>query len=139
MKSPLKTLSKIQKFNIDEQRKKLLELQLQEDDLVNSLKKLNEEFEREKEFSKKNEQFDFGNYLKRHIARREDLEERIKRVRVEIEQVRDKISDLYKEQKTYDIVDEAREQRAAEEDNAKERIMLDEIGTNAYIKRHSKK
>ena len=56
-------------------------------------------------------------------------------MRTEIEKVRDKIADMFKEQKTFEIVDDNRQKRREKENNAKEQKTLDEIGTNAYIKR----
>ena len=56
-------------------------------------------------------------------------------LRTEIEKVRDKISDMFKEQKTYEIVDNNRQKRREKEEAAKDQKTLDEIGTNAYIKR----
>ena len=88
MKSSLQTLQRIQKFNIDEQRKILAELQTNEEKLQSGLERLNTEYEREKEFASAHPGTgDFGAYTKRYLQYRE-------------------------EQKT-----------------------LDEIGTNAYIKR----
>lgn len=46
-----------------------------------------------------------------------------------------KIADMFKEQKTFEIVDDNRQKRREKENNAKEQKTLDEIGTNAYIKR----
>ena len=94
MKSSLQTLQRIQKFNIDEQRKILAYLQY-----------------------------------------REAFERQLAAVRTEIEKVRDKIADMFKEQKTFEIVDDNRQKRREKENNAKEQKTLDEIGTNAYIKR----
>ena len=47
MKSSLQTLQRIQKFNIDEQRKILAELQTNEEKLQSGLERLNAEYERE--------------------------------------------------------------------------------------------
>lgn len=136
MKSPLKTLSKIQKFAIDEQRKKLLALQVREDELVRKLKELNEAFEREKVFATTHEDFNFGAYLEWYLQSKELLDKELVELREQIETVRDEITALYKEQKTYDIVDENREKKKINEENAKERQHLDEIATNAYIKKN---
>lgn len=48
MKSALKTLTRIQKFQIDEQRKILSELQEKQDILQAQLEQLNRDFEQEK-------------------------------------------------------------------------------------------
>lgn len=136
MKSSLKTLTRIQKFNIDEQRKILVEYQHEEDTLVKKLANLNEEFEREKEFSAQNIGVgDFWIYLKRYLQEREVLEIALKEIREKIEQVRDIIADMFKEQKTYEIVEDNRRKRSDKAESDKEQKTLDEIGTNAYIKR----
>ena len=82
MKSALKTLTRIQKFQIDEQRKILSEKK--------------------------------------------------------IEHERDVMADMFKEQKTYEIVDDQRTKRAAKEEEQKMQKVLDEIGTNSFLKNHKK-
>lgn len=135
MKTSLQTLTRIKKFNIDEQRKIMVEYQDVEDKLINALQSLNDEFVREKEFAAKNSGIgDFGAYVKRYMKNREELEFALKDIRNKIEEVRNIIADMFKEQKTYEIVDENRQQRLEKEENNKEQKMLDEIGTNTYIK-----
>ena len=70
-----------------------------------------------------------------YLQYREAFERQLAAVRTEIEKVRDKIADMFKEQKTFEIVDDNRQKRREKENNAKEQKTLDEIGTNAYIKR----
>ena len=136
MKSSLQTLQRIQKFNIDEQRRILAELQTNEERLQSGLERLNTEYEREKEFASAHPGTgDFGAYTKRYLQYREAFERQLAAVRAEIEKVRDKIADMFKEQKTFEIVDDNRQKRREKENNAKEQKTLDEIGTNAYIKR----
>ena len=43
---------------------------------------------------------------------------------------------MYKEQKTYEIIDENRQRRLQQEEDLKLQKQLDEIGTNNYIKTH---
>lgn len=137
MNKSLKTLSRIQKFNIDEQRKLLAEKMDEEAAVINNIKLLDERYEAEKIFSKDNPGVgDFGLYTKRYLKIRRAEEERLRRIRLEIEAIRDKISEMFKEQKTFEIVDEHRAKAERRENEQKEQKMLDEIGTNAYIKRH---
>ena len=58
------------------------------------------------------------------------------KVRQKIEQIRDVISDMFKEQKTYEIVDKNRAAAQQKDEEQKMQKTLDEIGTNAYIKHH---
>lgn len=135
MKNSLQTLTRIQKFNIDEQRKLMVEQQTIEEHLVQELNDLNERYEQEKEFARSHANFgDFGLYTKRYLQQREDLEVRLEAVRARIAEIRDIIADMFKEQKTFEIVDDNRKKAAQKEFDSKEQKMLDDIGANAYIK-----
>ena len=139
MKSALKTLTRIQKFQIDEQRKILSELQEKQDILQAQLEQLNRDFEQEKEFARNNAGVgDFGAYVKRYIQQRENLEMQVAVLEKKIEHERDVMADMFKEQKTYEIVDDQRTKRAAKEEEQKMQKVLDEIGTNSFLKNHKK-
>lgn len=139
MKSALKTLTRIQKFQIDEQRKILSELQEKQDILQAQLEQLNRDFEQEKEFARNNAGVgDFGAYVKRYMQQRENLEMQIAVLEKKIEHERDVMTDMFKEQKTYEIVDDQRTKRAAKEEEQKMQKVLDEIGTNSFLKNHKK-
>lgn len=139
MKSALKTLTRIQKFQIDEQRKILSELQEKQDILQAQLEQLNRDFEQEKEFACNNAGVgDFGAYVKRYMQQRENLEMQIAVLEKKIEHERDVMADMFKEQKTYEIVDDQRTKRAAKEEEQKMQKVLDEIGTNSFLKNHKK-
>lgn len=139
MKSALKTLTRIQKFQIDEQRKILSELQEKQDILQAQLEQLNRDFEQEKEFARNNAEVgDFGAYVKRYMQQRENLEMQIAVLEKKIEHERDVMADMFKEQKTYEIVDDQRTKRAAKEEEQKMQKVLDEIGTNSFLKNHKK-
>ncbi len=139
MKSALKTLTRIQKFQIDEQRKILSELQEKQDILQAQLEQLNRDFEQEKEFARNNAGVgDFGAYVKRYMQQRENLEMQIAVLEKKIEHERDVMADMFKEQKTYEIVDDQRTKRSAKEEEQKMQKVLDEIGTNSFLKNHKK-
>ena len=140
MKSSLKTLSRIQKVAIDEQRKLLVEQLEIEEKLNNAIKQLEQELENEKKFSAENPEVgDFGAYFKKNQKMRQQLDDALAQTEKRIEELRDIISDMFKTQKTYDIVDERRIQRLQKEEADKEQKMLDEIGTNNYITTHKGK
>ena len=68
MPSSLQTLSRIQKFKIDEQRKILVEFQNKEDELQNRLDNLIIEYENEKKISSElGIAADFGAYTKKSV------------------------------------------------------------------------
>ena len=75
MKDSLATLDRVKKFELDEQRR-LLEIELDnEENLQETLRKLIEDYENEKEFIKQNPTFcDFGVYTDQYIKKRRFLE-----------------------------------------------------------------
>ena len=136
MKSSLQTLQRIQKFNIDEQRKILVDLQNKQENCQKNLTRLIAQFEEEKTMAQKmGTLVDFGAYVQRFLDEKKALEDEIEQLQQQIEIVRDKIADMFKEQKTYEIVDNNRQKRKEKEETQKEQKMLDEIGTNNYLKR----
>ena len=139
MKDSLQTLSRIEKFKIDEQRKLLTEQLEREEKLQKDLKMLETRYQQEKEFQAQNEGIgDFGAYVKRYLEIRTDLQDKIAAVQKKIEEIRDIIADMFCSQKTYEIVEANRKRKAQKELDDKEQKMLDEIGTNAYIKNKQK-
>ena len=136
-KSALQTLTRIQKLALDEQRKILRQYLDREDNLILQLNNLISEFEQEKEFARHNNCVgDFVRYTKLYLKKKEEIEHSLEKVRQEIAKIRDIITDMYKEQKTYEIVDEERKKAKQKEIEYNEQKLLDEIGTNTYIKRH---
>ena len=137
MKDSLKTLERVKKFEIDEQRRILMQKLAREESLQNSLKNLIEEYENEKEFISQNPTLcDFGTYTDQYLKKRRALEKQIADIQNEIEQIRDIMAEMFKEQKTFDIVTANRKKRHAKELAEQEQKLLDEVGTNTYIKKH---
>ena len=101
MNKSLKTLTRIKKFDIDEQRKLLAEQQEAEEQTIEELRLLNEKFEAEKIFATENPSLcgDFGLYTKRYLKIRAALEIKLNNIRQRIEEIRDIIADMFKEQK----------------------------------------
>ena len=137
MAKSLKTLGRIQKFRIDEQRKLLAEKMTEEDNVLSDINNLIAKYQAEKEFAAGNPNIgDFGAYTKRYLKIKQFLEEKLAQIRQEIEKIRDEISDMFKEQKTFEIQERNRKDQERHEFEQKEQKLLDEIGTNAYIKNH---
>ena len=137
MKDSLKTLERVKKFEIDEQRRVLMQKIAREESLQNSLKNLIEEYENEKEFVSQNPTLcDFGAYTDQYLKKRRALEKQIADVQNEIEQIRDIMAEMFKEQKTFEIVTQNRKIRKIKELDYQEQKLLDEVGTNSYIKKH---
>ena len=70
------------------------------------------------------------------MKKRRTLEKQIADVQNEIEHLRDIMAEMFKEQKTFEIVSKNRKKRKNKELLEQEQKLLDEVGTNAYIKNH---
>ena len=137
MKDALKTLERVKKFEIDEQRRVLMQKLAREEELQKTLKNLIEEYEREKEFVSQNPTLcDFGAYTDQYVKKRRALEKSIAEVQDEIESIKDIMADMFKEQKTFEIVTQNRKNKKNKELAEQEQKLLDEVGTNTYIKKH---
>lgn len=137
MRDSLKTLGRIKKFELDEQQRLLVVELEREEALSKELANLIEIYEKEKAFVAENPGIcDFGLYTNQYLKKRREKEKQIDATRQKIDAIREVMSDIFKEQKTYEIVDGNRRKRRQKEIDALEQKMLDEIGTDAYIKRH---
>lgn len=137
MRDSLKTLGRIKKFELDEQQRLLVVELEREEALSKELANLIEIYEKEKAFVAENPGIcDFGLYTDQYLKKRREKEKQIDATRQKIDAIREVMSDIFKEQKTYEIVDGNRRKRRQKEIDALEQKMLDEIGTDAYIKRH---
>ena len=135
MNSPLKTLNRVKKFELDEQQK-LLSAELErESAYVSALKSLIELYEQEKIFASAHPELcNFGLYTEQYLKKRRRLEKQLESVRAKIEEIRNVMTDIFKEKKTYEIVDNNMEINLRKNEEAQEQKLLDEIGSNAYIK-----
>lgn len=137
MADSLKVLQRIKKTELDELRRVLLGKIAKQDELKKKLQTLNEDYEKEKKFAAENPLIcDFGSYTENYLKKKRALEKSIAGLEEEIAQLRDVMSDIFKEQKTYGIVDERRAAQKFKKSEAEEQKLLDEVGTNAYIKKH---
>ena len=140
MAKSLKVLQRIKKMELDELRRVLSDKVARQDEGKQKLLELNQQYEKEKEFAAQNPLLcDFGKYTENYLKKKRALEQFIASLEKEIEMLRNEMADIFKEEKTYNIIDEAREAQKQKEFNANEQKLLDEVGTNAYIKKHGAK
>jgi flagellar FliJ protein len=130
----LATLIKLSKRKLDELRRKLGNLEGQKTQLEEAIRKLSEELAREMELAGKQPEMSgfFGGFAKRIQQRQEAMHQEIKKIEIEITKTRDEISEAFSEQKKYEIAADNAKKRAAEEQNRKDTIALDEIAEQQH-------
>ena len=133
MKS-LSTLIQLQKTHVDEQRRHLARLQARLDAIVKEITELEIQKAREQIAAEENPEArqTYGAFLKAAIKRGRDLEKSRMVAEAAVEVARDKLAELFEEQKRYEIAEEARVEAEAREERRQETIELDEVGGVTY-------
>lgn len=133
----LKTLIKLYKNVLDENRKALTELENHKEGLERSLSKLYAALLKEQEFLADNPQLSFlyANYSKgvkdKELILRQDLEA----IEQTIIIARDRLAESFANLKRYELALDKKMAEKKIEDDRKESIMMDEISTNGYIRK----
>ena len=133
MKS-LGTLIKLQKTRVDEQRLLLAKLQARLDQIVSEIADHEIRQAREQVEVKKNPQsaLTYGEFVKWAIKHSEELEkQRVTAVKA-VDIARDRLAELFEEQKRYEIAEANRIEEERQEQLRQETLYLDEVGSVAH-------
>ncbi|MDX2112560.1 MAG: flagellar export protein FliJ [Alphaproteobacteria bacterium] len=134
----LLTLIKLSKRRLDELRRKLGNLEGQKAQLEEVLRSLSAELAKELELAGGQPEMSgfFGGFAKRIQQRQDAIHQEIKKIEIEITKTRDEISDAFSEQKKYEIAADNAKKRAAEEQNRKETLALDEVAEQQHRRKN---
>jgi len=132
--SRLDNIIRLRKWELDEKRRILSDLQREGDDLQAALERLGEEVAAESrrpagEF----EAVTLAAYLEGARQRRLVLHDRISRKNEEINRQQDVVSEAFKELKTYEVAREREMERAVRKEARIEQQGLDELGLRASL------
>lgn len=125
---------RLHKWQVDEKRRQITELEVMRDELIEKLEKLVSDLENEKICLAKSNVVDinYANYASAVMTRRENLEGSITEIDVSIENMKDELSEAFKELKKYEIVEQRALERERLEQQKREQDRLDEISINMY-------
>ena len=134
MAKGLKGIIRLHKWQVDEKRRQITELEVMRSELMEKLDKLISDLEREKEaFSKSTVvNINYANYASSVMTRRENLQSSITEVDVSIENMKDELAEAFKELKKYEIVEQRAIERKKQEQKRREQDRLDEVSINMY-------
>ncbi len=135
--STLDALIRVRKFELDEKRRFLKDLETTEDERKIALVKLGEELFQEQKIASASQEaaFTYGAYGQAVIQRREDLVRAILDIGLQIEVAREELAVAFSELKKFEITKESRERAAAVEEGRREQAALDELGINSHLMR----
>lgn len=138
MKS-LQTLVRARQRLLDEKRRALNELEMQEDRLIAARRALADEKCREGENIRAGggDGYGFGSYLAGVQIRDAALREGIRQLEPRIEAARDEIAEAFAEIKRLELIEAAQVERARRVAAKREQDELDELGLNVFRRSHT--
>ena len=135
----LLTLIKLSKRTLDELRRKMVSLESQKAQLQQTSARLQAELNHEMVMAGKQPEMSsfFGGFAKRIQKRQEEIALEISKLDKEMMKLRDDITAAFGELKKYEIALENSKKRAAEEQNRKDTIMLDEVASQQHRRKEA--
>lgn len=134
MAKGLSGVVRLHKWQVDEKRRQIAELETMRSELVAKLERLKNSLASEQEQLRTSNVVDinYANYASAMMSRRENIESSITEVDVSIENMKDELADAFKELKKYEIVQERAAEREKFEEKRKEQDRLDELSLNMF-------
>lgn len=133
----LQGVIRLHKFEVDEKRRALSDLERQEEALIGRRAALEQEIAREREAVRANPQvgLTYGAYVQRANERRRSLDNALAELRKRLEAARDDLAAAFLDLKTYEITQASRDERARQERERKDQAVMDEIGLMRHRRR----
>lgn len=138
MAKDLRSLIRLHRWRLDEERRKLAELLAAIDELERRAVRLEEDLRREQGVAAASPEvagFLYGAYAVAVIAHRHQISQSIARTEEGIAAARDALADARGELKKYELTQANREKRRIEELAHKEQTDLDEVGIQGFRQR----
>lgn len=138
MAKNLNSLIRLHQWIVDEKRRKLGDLLKMVQDLEARAKRLEEELIEEQKIARNAPEqagLTYGGYAKVVIDRRERLALSIAGVEKQIAVAREELNEAYRDLKKYEVAQDIRDRREAEEAARKDQIILDDIGLQGFRQR----
>ena len=127
-------LIRLHQWKVDEQRRKVTELEILSEQFETQVANLEADIDREGRT--RGEDIEsaraFSAFLAGSLQRRENLRGSIAELRQQISAAKDDLADAYRELKSYEIAQANRDRREARKEQLRERVKLDEVGLGMY-------
>jgi len=134
MTNGLSGIVRLHKWQVDEKRRQIAELEVMRSDLEKKLEKLDSDLKDEQKNVASSNVVDinYAGYAAAVMKRRENIEASITEVNVSIENMKDDLAEAFKELKKYEIVEQRAVERELHEQKRREQDRLDEISLNMF-------
>tara|TARA_B100000530_G_C15897297_1_gene463928 strand:- start:225 stop:647 length:423 start_codon:yes stop_codon:yes gene_type:complete len=138
--SVIEKLIRFHKFNLDEKRRALRELEEQEAGVQKAIYNLDQEIQAEQSFSRSQADLApyYGGYANRSKTRRDTLEAELTQVHQKVEASREIVIQAYEELKRYEITKDQQDHCEYLETERQSQIELDEVALTAHQRKSGK-
>ncbi|HEV7371948.1 flagellar FliJ family protein [Arenibaculum sp.] len=135
--SELDTLIRLHRWQLDEKRRALADLQALADRLEEDKARLEAEVSREQEAARNSADvaFSYAGFAQVAIERRRRLEQSVAQIHAQIAVATDEVADAFQELKRYELAQEGRDRRERQRRSRREGILLDEVAVTGYLRR----
>jgi len=132
--SVMEKLIRFHKFDLDEKRRYLRELEEQEARIQEAIDAIDQEVQSEQAFSRGEANFApyYGGYATRTKASREALVDELSKAHEIVEQARETVVQAFEELKKYEITKDQQDHRVYLEEERQTQIELDEIALTTH-------
>jgi len=132
----LEALIKIHRFELDQKRRALTEVEALEAGIETNIRNLQTELSEEQEAARHSVEgvYAYGGYARAVITRRENLRQSLTEAARAVTAARDVVAEAFETLKKYEITKANRDASERAEANRRETIQLDEIGLNAHAR-----
>ena len=137
--SVIEKLIRFHKFDLDEKRRVLRDLEEQEASVQQAIDSLDQEIQSEQSFSRGQADFApyYGGYASRNKSQREALEGELAKAHEQVETARNIVSQAFEELKKYEITKDQQDHREYLEQERQNQIELDEVALTAHQRKGS--
>lgn len=127
-------LIQLNQWKVDEQRRKVTELEILSERLAEQVDQLQADIEREGRNSGDSVESSqaFSAFLAGSMTQREKLRGSIADLQLQISAAKDDLADAYRELKSYEIAQASRDARENRKQELRERVKMDEIGMGMH-------
>jgi flagellar export protein FliJ len=130
----IEALIKVHAFELDEKRRALKQVQEFQNGIENALAQLEEQVADEQAAARGSDEgaYAYGGFAQSVIQRRAALQETLVSAKAQVDVAREAVALAFETLKKYEITKAGRDSEALTEARRRERILLDELGLNAY-------
>lgn len=124
------TLIRLKKFQVDEKRRRVVQIEGMIADFQRMMTELEREIETEQARAGISDpsHFAYPTYAKAAIQRRENMTRSAEELRIQLEDAKAHLADAFEELKKVELLDERDQARSRAEENAREQAEMDSIG-----------